>query len=176
MSRWTSPCRVRRRERARDLQQHAQRRSTGKRTLAAHEGVERLAVDEFHRVEKPLAVVAEVINAGDVAVPQRRGGAGLAHESLPGVRMVEQRRVDDLERDLATQVHVERLVRDSHRAAAQFPRRAVGAPQHFVVLEAAGRFGHVGRIVSRSPWTGPGVTWTEQIPGDSVVRDRAASG
>ena len=91
-------------------------------------------------------------HAGDVRVAQPRRRARLAQEPLPGGVAVEVRGVDDFQRDVAAQARVERLVRDAHRTAAQFPQGAVGALENLIMLEGF-RVGHArhGRASEEYP-------------------------
>jgi len=74
-------------------------------------------------------------------MPELRGGASLANETLAGDVAVNGGGVDDLERDGAAETGVEGLVGDAHGAAAQLEERTVLAAQHFVMVED-GRLGH----------------------------------
>ena len=107
-------------ERAGDLRGDFQRERRGQRTLPFDERLGGFAVDEFHRVEKVPAFLAEMEDRRDVAVPQPRRRAGLAHEALAGGVAVQVGGVDDLERHGHAQPGVEALVGDAHRAAPEF--------------------------------------------------------
>ena len=110
-------------------------RTGAERALALDERIERFAIDELHGVKPRVAFRAEVKDRGHMPVAQLRGGAGLAHETLPGDLAVEVGRVDDLERHRDPQAGVKRLVGDAHRAPAQLEKRAVVAGQNFVMIE-----------------------------------------
>ncbi len=136
-------------ERAHGLDGDTQRRGHGQRAGPAHPGFDGLAVDEFHGVEKLVPVAGKVIHAGDVAVPQGGGGARLADEPGAGDFAVEKRAVDHLQRDVALEVHVKRLVGDPHGPAAQLPERAILAPPELVMLKGFGRI-HAGQTVGQT--------------------------
>jgi hypothetical protein len=81
-----------------------------------------------------------MVNAGDIPVPQASRGARLPQEPGAGGLAVQMQRVDDLKCDIATQVCIERLIRDAHGAAAEFEKRSIRAPEHLVMLESFGFF------------------------------------
>ena len=124
------------------------------RPLAAHERVERFAVDELHRVEEMLAVVAEVVNAGDVAMPQRGRGPRLAHEALAGVGMSSSAALTTFS---ATSQH--RFTSNALYVMPIGPGRVPRAcrPRGAAPRNAGscGGFGHVRRI-RRRQWQGAG--------------------
>ena len=64
-------------------------------------------------------------------------GARLAQEALPRRRRATRlgRHLDHLERDLAMQHPVARSIGHAHRAAPQFPKRAVVAPLDLEIAE-----------------------------------------
>ena len=66
---------------------------------------------------------------------------GLALEAHPAHLALDGVGVDDLQRDVTAQPRVEGLVRDAHRATAEFVQRAVGPPGDLEMLErgVAGR-------------------------------------
>ena len=126
---------LRRRERARHLQRDAHRDHRIDRSLALDEGLDRLAIDKFHRVKKRVAVRAEMKDRSDIGMAQLGRGPRLAHEALLRDFALEIFRVDHLERDVDPQIGIERLVGDAHRAPAELEGRAILAGQHFVVIE-----------------------------------------
>ena len=98
-------------------------------------------VDELHRVEEALLILAEMVDGGDVAVAQAGSGARLADEAFAGGGVVEELRVDDLQRDGRAQVGVLGLVGHAHRPAPEFPQAAViRLSQDAVVMEVFRRF------------------------------------
>ena len=155
----------RRDERAGDLEGDFQHHAGGQRPQATHARVEGLAVHELHRVKTggPLRVFlherarrgrggvprAEVINRGDVRVAEPGGAAGLAQKKVPRPGMRGVVGIDDLQSHGHMEVHVHRLVRHAHRAAAQLERSAVLALQNLVVVikraTVRGRRRRVGR-------------------------------
>ena len=128
-------------ERAGDLQNDSQCDHGFNRPLSSDERLDGLAINKLHRVKKSVTACAEVKDGGYIRMPQLRRGPRFAHEALLRDFALEVFSVNHLERDRHPQVRVERLVRDSHRAAAQFVRRTVLARQHFIVIE-----GHFGAI------------------------------
>ena len=112
----------RRAKRARDLERDPERERRLQRTPAADERLERFAVDELHRVEVVAALLAEVENARDVMVAQPRRGTCLAQKTLPRRVAIEERGIDYLERDMASQARIEGLVRHLPSPRGQAPR------------------------------------------------------
>ena len=130
--------RLRRHERPSDLGHDLQRRRRRQRTIAAHTRFERLALDQFHRIETlARSGFAEVEDAGHIRMSQLRGDAGLTPKTLPRFGLIGITSADDLERDGRSEIHIERMIGDSHRAAAELIERAVLAQADLVVLEAA---------------------------------------
>ncbi len=130
--------RLRRHERPSDLGHDLQRRRRRQRTIPAHTRFERLALDQFHRIETlARSGFAEVEDAGHIRMSQLRGGARLTPKTLPRFGLIGITSADDLERDGRSEIHIERMIGDSHRAAPELIERAVLAQADLVVLEAA---------------------------------------
>ena len=124
-------------EGAGDFRGNGQHHADGQRSAPADGGFERFALDEFHRVERlPIRRFAEMENAGDIRVPQPGSGAGFAQETLPDRGIAgEPLGLDDLERDVAVQAGVERLVGDPHGSASEFPHGTIFAREHGVMFQ-----------------------------------------
>ena len=123
-------------ERAGDLQGEFQREARLQRAVALHERVEGFALDEFHRVEiRVVARLPEVIDGGDVRMPELRRRAGLAHEAPAGVFVLQVSCVNDFQRDRHAQVRVKRPVGRAHRARPECVQGAIGATEDFVMLK-----------------------------------------
>src|SRR4029077_6384356 len=85
---------------------------------------ERPAVEELHHEEHGLARGAdEVRDLHDVRVSESRCGEGLAMEPLD--RALVERLGEDLHRDAAAEVLLNRLVDEPHRAGVEAPEDPV---------------------------------------------------
>jgi hypothetical protein len=90
---------------------------------------EGLTLEQFHRQEGGVAVLAYLVDCDDVVALERGAGAGLAQEALAGGGVGGVLRQDHLERHLAPQVGVLRLEDHPHATAAQeFQHAVVGEP------------------------------------------------
>ncbi len=94
--------------------------------LGAHERAQVRALDVAHGdVQGPVVALARVVDRDDVGVVDRGGGARLAYEALAEVGVLGQLRGDELQRDGAVEVELERPVDHAHAAAARDPQDAV---------------------------------------------------
>ncbi|MEO7167239.1 MAG: hypothetical protein ABI016_09395 [Chthoniobacterales bacterium] len=94
------------RERGGDLPRNLDDSADIKRAGAAHALVQGFAFDQFHRVKAlaALFVDPELIDGGDIRVPQRRRRARFAHESFTRFgASVGEIGLDDFQRDLSLQ-------------------------------------------------------------------------
>ena len=83
-------------------------------------------LDVAHRdVERPVVALARVVDRDDVGVVDRRRGARLADEAIAEVGVLGELRGDELQRDRAIEVELERSIDHPHAAAARDPQDAV---------------------------------------------------
>jgi hypothetical protein len=74
-------------------------------------------------------------------MPQAGCRSRLAQKTVPGSFTVKVLRTDYFERNIGSQIGVERLVSDAHRPATQLPKGAVRSPHDDEMLEPFS-FGH----------------------------------
>ncbi len=122
-------------ERGGHLAGGVERDQRSERSFAFHPGVDRLALDEFHRVEVRVAAGPEMKDRGHIAMAQLGGAAGFSKKTLRGGRIVEMRGADDLQGDMAAQIGIEGLVGHAHGTVAQLRKGAVFFLQKLVMLE-----------------------------------------
>ena len=115
----------RRNERTGDLLGDIESKDAVERSLPFHPGKDRLAVDEFHRVEIAVAMLAQVENGRHVSMPQPRRDSRLAQKTLGRVFAVQETGSDDFQRDVTVQIRIKGFVGHAHGAAPQFHERAV---------------------------------------------------
>ncbi len=84
-------------------------------------------------------------HSGDIRVAQGGGGASFAEETLLGLVAVEEAVCNDLQRHVASQTRVERLVGNAHGAASQFEKGPVVPSQNLKMLELH-RLGHPATV------------------------------
>ena len=114
-----------------DVAHDVERELLGHAAFTLHVVRDVLALDELEREEDPPVGLTEVVELDDVGVVQLGEGLRLALEALDVVRVLAQGRVDDLERDLAPELLLGRLVDDAHGAAAQLTPEAVARHELF---------------------------------------------
>jgi hypothetical protein len=100
-----------------DLDRDLKEDLRGQRT-AGDALLERLALQSFHAQEGLALMVADVVDGADVRMVERRGGARLALEALPGVRLVESISGQELERNEPTEPRVLGFVDLAHASGA----------------------------------------------------------
>ena len=120
------PLAVRLVERVGDLRAVAQHLLGRQRPLGQARG-ERLAFEKLHDQVVDLALAADVVQSADVRVGQRRDRLRLALEAFAQLRVVRERRRQDLDRDRAPEARVPRLVDLSHPPGADGRLDLVGA-------------------------------------------------
>ena len=108
---------VRRVERAPDLRDDLRRPLGVEAALGTHERAQVGPVDVAHDDEQHALALARVVDGDDVRVLDRRGGLGLGDEARAEVRLLGERRRDDLQRDDAVEVEVAGAIDDAHAAA-----------------------------------------------------------
>ena len=122
----------------------------------------RAAAEIFHRDVVVVAGAADVMDADDVAVVQLRGDLRFAQEALAEIRIGEQRRRHDLQRDLAVDRFLHRQIDRRHAATAELAQQTVaGDVDHVRVIFAAGH---------RVPPDRRGRAETQNIMQDAVQR------
>ncbi len=89
----------------------------------------------FHGDVVIIADPADVVDTDDMAMVQPRGDLGLAQESLAKVRIDQQGRRHDLERDFAVHGFLDRQIHGSHAAAPELAQQSV-----------SGNFDHEGSV------------------------------
>ena len=104
-------------ERGRDLADHAQRERDRPRIAVLVQ--DRPAAEIFHRDVVVVAGAADVVDADDVAMVQLRDDFRFAQEALAEIRIGEQRRRHDLQRDLAIDRFLHREIDGRHAASAE---------------------------------------------------------
>ena len=121
-------------KRNRDRQQPIQRHASG-----GDEGVERLALHQFHRQEQPALVLFDRVNRDDVGMIQRGDGSRFAGEALAAIRIGGDGVGQDLEGHPPAEFQVLGLVHLAHPAR---PKRT-----HDPVVRE-GRRNHSARTLS----------------------------
>ena len=118
--------RVRGHERVGDLSHDLQRAREGEQA-APHHARQRRPLEALHDEEEPARVLAEVVDLDRVRVAQGGGHAGLALEAGAGLLLRADLRVQQLDRDGAVELGLERLVDGAHAALAEQRADAVAA-------------------------------------------------
>src|SRR6185503_18955088 len=117
-------------ERAQQLAHHAHELPGLEAQVAVEAVLEVLAADELHHDEGDLGLLAEVVYLDDVRMVEARDRLRLlaeTHRILARDLLVEVALEDGLDRDRAVQLRVERLVHDTHGAAADLAAELVAA-------------------------------------------------
>src|SRR5271157_3649167 len=86
---------------------------------------QRHSIEEFHRNERPAALLVNVVDGADVGMVQRRGGASFAPEALQRLPVVSQIVGKELEGDEAAKTGVLGLIHHTHPAATELLDDAV---------------------------------------------------
>ena len=122
--------RVRLHEPLGDLADDAHRRLRVDEPHARHAVVERLALEELHRDERPAVLEApRVVHLDDVGALHARGGARLAEEALDDDGGVRELGGEHLDGDALADVDVLRLVDGGHPPAPELARDPVLADE-----------------------------------------------
>ncbi len=79
----------------------------------------RAALHEFHRDVRRAVRISDTVDSDDVRVIQARRRAGLFLEPMPVTRVVGDRRLEHLERDLALEPDVSRAIDDAHASRSK---------------------------------------------------------
>ncbi len=104
---------------ARDLDRGLERERLPAVGQAFEAGLERCAFDEFHDHVRRAALDVEVVDLHDVRMVERGHVLGFALEARGKAGVVGEEWVHHLDRDIAIQIGLERLVDLGHPAAAQ---------------------------------------------------------
>ena len=86
---------------------------------------ERLALQQLHRDEVLALVLVDLVDRADPGVVEGGGRPGLALETLERGLVLRHVRGQELERDVAAELRVLRLVHDAHAPAAELGRDPV---------------------------------------------------
>ena len=122
-------------------------------------------VDQLHRVPDEPEPSRDIVDVHDVRVAEPGRELRLAPEALDDLRVLRQRRVQDLERHLALQVQIPHAIDSAESALAEQREQLV------VVAEGAAEPGFPSRRYPRWPRAGP---WTRPTARVSKVPASAA--
>jgi hypothetical protein len=100
-----------------------------------HQCIQRLSLDEFHRVKIRVSASTQMKHRGHVPMPEPRGATRLAEKALGCGGIGQIGGADDLERHVAPQIGVEGLVGNAHGPAAQFHGGTVFVLQKLIMLK-----------------------------------------
>ncbi len=106
---------------------------------------ERLPLDVVHGVEVDGPLAADKVNLHDIGMPQRSGRPGLVLEPLKLFLIEHCRKGQDLQRHLAAQRDLLRLVDDPHPAPADLAHDAIVAEDAGPQLRGLRRFRRSGK-------------------------------
>src|ERR1043166_4143630 len=130
---------------------YARAQATSRSTRAASAGgrgppadtlAERLALHVAHDEEDEAARLADAMDRDDVRVRESRRHARLAQEPLARRRVAREECRQDLDGDVAIQLHVAREVDHAHAAAAELAlERVLAGQRRLEVEEFRGRLG-----------------------------------
>src|SRR6516165_9125798 len=114
--------------------------------IARNRILERLALDEAHRVERPaVAVLPQAVDGDDAGMFQAASDFRLAHEAAAAVRVVGVLVLNFLQRDLAVQLLIERDEDLADAAFAMWPQDVVAHARLAWLFRRGG--GHATRSV-----------------------------
>ena len=110
----------------------------------------RLSLQQLHGNEGSPVSLIDFVNCADVWVIQRRCSLGFALKTAEGLRITAQFVGKKLERDIATQLEIFRLVHNTHSASTQPLHNAVvrnGLADHWAEIlgPGMGQVNEVGR-------------------------------
>jgi hypothetical protein len=91
-----------------------------------------------------LALPSQVENRRNIRVPNLSCGSGLAHETATSGLLAHHLSIDNLQRDNAPQIDIERFVRDPHAAPTKLNRCTIWIQQNSIVLETVIRLAATG--------------------------------
>ena len=116
--------RVRRVEAVGDLNTHLQKFRHFHR-LAANAALEGLTLEQLHGDKRPAFELTNVVNRADVGMIERGCSAGLAAESLDGLRVLGNVVRKEFQSDTAAEARVFCFVDHAHSSSAQLFQDAV---------------------------------------------------
>ena len=93
--------------------------------LSAHPVLQAHTFQLLHDDEGMSVQVLDIVDDADARVVQLRGGAGLAHEALQRLAVVDQIFGNELQRNVAAQARVFRFVNHAHATAAKLSHNVV---------------------------------------------------
>ena len=125
-------------ERPRHLAQDARRLGRREGTARANPLAQRLALDVAHDEEDEAAGLADAMDGDDVRVREAGRHAGLADEPLARRRGTGEVGREDLDGDVAIELHVAREVDDPHAATAELALDRVLTGQGGLQVEELG--------------------------------------
>src|SRR4029079_11378523 len=99
---------------------------------------DRAAAEIFHRDVVVLAGAADIVDADDVAMMQLRDDLRFAQEALAEIRIGEQRRRHDLQRNLAIDRFLHREIDGRHAASAELAPETVASDLDHVTVTSYG--------------------------------------
>ena len=102
-------------------------RAARRETPVLDELAERLAFDQLHRDEEVSVGGPDVVHGDDVRVIERRGRARLLLEAGAPLGVLGKSRREDLDRHLAAETGIARLVDFSHASGAERSNDFVGS-------------------------------------------------
>ena len=111
----------------RDLARDPERALEGERAVPLQDLAQRSAVDEVHRQESELLVLADVVDADDAAMRDLPGEHELAAEALDDGRVGREVGPQDLQGDRNAELLVERPVHHPHPAQTHQPVQTVAS-------------------------------------------------
>ena len=76
--------------------------------------VEGLALDQLHRDEDLAVGLVDLVDRGDVRVGDGGGGTRLTHEAQPAALVADRILLQHLQRHVAPELLVDRLINDTH--------------------------------------------------------------
>src|SRR6516225_4553987 len=101
--------------------------------------LERFPLYKLHRVEITAPGSAQVEDRSNIRVTNARRRAGFAQKSKPRRFITEILFANDLQRNRASEIDVERFVSEPHSPATQLDRLPVFARHQFIMVKALQR-------------------------------------
>src|SRR5437868_11621058 len=87
--------------------------------------IESLALKQLHGDEALAVLLSDIVKRANIGMIQRRGRAGFALKSLQRLRIAGEFRRQKLERNVAAEARVFRLIHHSHAAGAELGEDAI---------------------------------------------------
>ncbi len=86
---------------------------------------EALTLEFFHYDERMSVVVLDAVDGADIRMVELRGGASLSFESLERLGVASKILGDELQRDVAAEFEILRLIDHAHTTASEFSQDAI---------------------------------------------------